>query len=432
VQLFVERARRVRRDFSLADEQPEVIRICQLVEGMPLALELAASWTKALRCEVIAAEMQRQLNFLTTSLRNVPERHRSMQAAFDHSWQRLAEVEREVFKRLSVFRNGFRRKAAEQVVGATLPILSALVDKSLLRWEPSGRYQIHELLRQYAEEQLAQAPAETVQARHKHCAYYASFVQQWETDITGGRQVEAIREIAAEVENIRAAWEWAIQQAKIDELRPAANALHYFFQMQSRFLAGAKAMEGAAQSLDTGTSPWGKADVTGSPAAALAELLVYYGWFCIRLGWFEQARVAFEKSRTIYRRLQIPHPAKMATDPLTGLAMLANILGDYVEAEKLGQESRRLNEAQADKMNLMDSFYVLASVAFAQGEYEMAQRYTQQSLALAGAAHDRWMTTYILSNLGNIARALGDYAAASRSERPDRFPKPVRSAVRSA
>ena len=112
VQLFVERARQVRGDLALADEQAAVIRVCQLVEGMPLALELAAVWTKALPTDEIAAEIQRSLDFLSTSLRNVPQRHQSMQAVFEQTWRRLSDEEQRVFSALSVFSGGFRREAA--------------------------------------------------------------------------------------------------------------------------------------------------------------------------------------------------------------------------------------------------------------------------------------------------------------------------------
>ena len=108
VRLFVERAQRVRRDFALAEEQAGVVRICHLVEGMPLALEIAASWTKTVSCEVIAGEIERNFNFLTTELRNMPERHRRMQAIFDQSWKLLTTAEQDVFKQLSVFQGGFR------------------------------------------------------------------------------------------------------------------------------------------------------------------------------------------------------------------------------------------------------------------------------------------------------------------------------------
>ncbi|MCB0180454.1 MAG: AAA family ATPase, partial [Anaerolineae bacterium] len=133
VQLFVARARQVQPDFSADDEREAVLQICRLVEGIPLAVELAASWTKTLSCPAIAAEIQRSLDFLVTPLRNVSDRHRSMAAVFDTSWQLLSENEQHVFKRLSVFRGGFQRAAAEPVAGATLATLAALVDKSLLR-----------------------------------------------------------------------------------------------------------------------------------------------------------------------------------------------------------------------------------------------------------------------------------------------------------
>ncbi len=168
VQLFVERTRQVRRDFSLADEQAHVVRICQLVEGMPLAIELAASWTKMLPCSEIVSEIQHNIDFLTTNLRNVPEHHRSMRAVFDQTWKLLTRKERDVFKRLSVFRAGFRYKAAKRVTGASLPVLSTLIDKSLLQTEPDGRYQIHGVLRQYGAEQLVQQPEDVTRVYDLH------------------------------------------------------------------------------------------------------------------------------------------------------------------------------------------------------------------------------------------------------------------------
>jgi DNA-binding CsgD family transcriptional regulator len=147
VELFCERACQVYPSFSLIDVIPDVVQICQLVDGMPLALELAASWLKSLSCEDIAAEIRRGLDILTTRLRNMPERHRSMCAVFDHSWQSLSDDERKTFQRLSVFRGGFTLEAAHAVAGADVYLLQALADKSFIRRDPtSKRYEIHELL----------------------------------------------------------------------------------------------------------------------------------------------------------------------------------------------------------------------------------------------------------------------------------------------
>jgi predicted ATPase len=160
LKLFTERARRVRQDFSPEAEQSCIIRICQLVGGTPLALELAAAWLKTLPCDKIVHEIERNLDFLASNMRNIPERHRSMRAVFEQSWLLLSEDERLVLKRLSVFRGGFRQPAAEAVAGASLLTLSSLADKSLLYVDASGRFEIHELLRQFAEERLEREAGE--------------------------------------------------------------------------------------------------------------------------------------------------------------------------------------------------------------------------------------------------------------------------------
>ncbi|MDQ4077268.1 MAG: tetratricopeptide repeat protein, partial [Chloroflexota bacterium] len=407
VQLFATCARRVRPDFALEEEAEGVIQICQLVEGLPLALELAASWAKSLRCEVIAAEIRHSLDFLTARLRDMPERHRSMRAAFDQSWQRLSAQERHIFKRLSIFRGGFRRAAAQQVANASLPILTALVDKSLLRWEPSGRYHLHELLRQYAQEHLEQSPEEVAIVCDRHCAYYADFLGKWHADLKGGRQRVAAQAIAAELENIRIAWNWAVQHTRVDAIQQAADTLHYFYQFQSRYQEGVRAMASAAQALD-------KRELSGQEAATLAQLLTYQGWFCIRLGHFQTAKTVLQRSRVIYDWLGTPHPPFSAADPLVTLGTLANILGDYDEAEQLGEASRRINEALDDQANLMDSFYVLTNAAFARGQYETAQEYARLAYASAVVVNDRWVMAYILNDLGDIARALGNYGQAQQ------------------
>lgn len=132
VRLFAQSARRARVNFSLAAEQKSVIRICQLVEGMPLAIELAAAWLKVLPCVGIAQEIERSLDFLATSMHNMPARHRSMRAVFEQSWRLLSGAEQTVLQRLSAFRGSFRPEAANQVAGASLAVLAALVDKSLV------------------------------------------------------------------------------------------------------------------------------------------------------------------------------------------------------------------------------------------------------------------------------------------------------------
>ncbi len=407
VHLFVERAKRVRRDFSLVEEQAGVIRICHLVEGMPLALEIAASWTKTLRCEVIAAEISHNLSVLTTDLRNMPERHRRMQTLFDQSWKLLTTAEQDVFKRLSVFKGGFQWAAARHVAGTTLPLLSALVSKSLLQ-EAHGRYQIHELLRQYAAKQLQKAPPEVVLIYHRHCAYWANFLQERDSALNGQNQRAAIADIETELENIRAAWQWAVEKIQWTELAQSADALYLFYQFRSRYREGAEAFDAAVQCLE-------RAEVSEQTSQVLAEILVHAGWLCIRLGQLERAQAFLKESVERYACLENPPPPRgMATDPLIPLGVLATIHGDYGEAVRLGEVARQQALACADKGNLMFSSYVLTSAFLAQGRYQTAYEAAQQAYSLASELGNRWFMAYCLNDMGNVALALKDYPAAKQ------------------
>ena len=236
VQLFAQRARQQDADFSLSTHAESVQRICRRVEGMPLGLELAATWLRVISAEQIAAELEKGLALLTTSLRNVPQRHRSLAAVFAHSWELLAPGEQSVLMRLAIFRGGFDLLAATQVAGASLETLAGLCDKSLIRLRPGDRYDLHQLLRQFAEQQLAAAGA-AVAARAAHAEYYLRFVAQRDEDVKGRRQRLALFEIQAEWENIRAALLWAAEHAQYALLtRPVLDCLTIAGEMSSRFV----------------------------------------------------------------------------------------------------------------------------------------------------------------------------------------------------
>jgi predicted ATPase len=224
--LFGQQARRVQTGFTLSGEDTtHIARICQLVEGVPLGIELAASWLRVLSCSEIAAEIERGLDFLTSSLQNVPERHRSLRAVFDHSWNLLSPPEQALFRQLSVFRAGFQREAAARVVGASLPLLAGLADKSLLRRSAAGRYEVHELLRQYVEEKLQQRPDEYRQVHDAHCRYYAELMSQHQAQLKGEEVQTALSALSAERENVRAAWNWAVEHRRVDELNQFMDCL---------------------------------------------------------------------------------------------------------------------------------------------------------------------------------------------------------------
>ncbi|MDQ3399235.1 MAG: AAA family ATPase, partial [Deinococcota bacterium] len=267
LQLFVQRAQRVSPHFALTQEDlPAILKICRLVEGFPLGLELAAVWVRAMPVGQIAEEIEENLDFLTSSTRNVAERHKSIRAAFEHSWKLLTPKEQEILRKLSVFRGGFTREAAAVVAEAPIAVLAALLDKSLVRVSSSGRYDRHPLLYQYTQEKLAEHQEERAETQEKHGTTYLHFLREWGEHIHdlqfdalsmvqsanqewgehihdlqfSPKQTQALRAIGGELENILTAWSWAIAEKRVEELREAMEPLRKFFRMQDRRDEGAE------------------------------------------------------------------------------------------------------------------------------------------------------------------------------------------------
>jgi predicted ATPase/DNA-binding NarL/FixJ family response regulator len=407
VRLFVERAQQVRRDFSLEAEREEVVRLCRITQGFPLALELAAAWIKTLSCDAIAAEIERNITFLATDLRNVPARHRSMQATFDHSWALLSEDERRVFQRLAVFRGGFSREAAEQVAGATLPLLSSLVDKSLVRREADGRFHLHELLRQYAEEHLRAAPEEAARTYAAHRDFYLAFVAARFAPITGGAQREATAEIAAELDNIRVAWRGAVAAGDVEALGRVAHPLTLFFDFRARYREGMAMLEEGLRVLRSAAP---------SPLVdrILAAMLIDAVRLHHRLGQLPAMRAALAESEQRYAHFAGPPPPGQTTDPLWWRALLALIDGHYSEAGRLSAEVVRRNTADDRPGNLPMGWSLQASAALWLGDTNAAGEYAHLAAEAAVTVGDRWHLAFCRNLQGHVATARGDYAEARR------------------
>ena len=237
LRLFVERARQVEPGFSLdADERVDAQRVCRLVEGLPLGVELAASWVSVLSCAEIADEIEQNIDFLATSMRDVPERHRSLRAAFDQSWRMLSGEQQAVLARLSVLRGDFEREAAAAVAGADLRLLSELVSKSLVRRSDFGRYEVHELLRQYAAEKLAAgSPDALATTRERHARHYLGALEERRRALVGEDVVQARDELRRDLDNMRVAAECAVATWETEEARGVLAGLYEFFFAHSWF-----------------------------------------------------------------------------------------------------------------------------------------------------------------------------------------------------
>jgi DNA-binding SARP family transcriptional activator/predicted ATPase len=217
LRLFCARLRRVRPDLPVDLADAAVIRICQMVQGLPLGIELAASLAYRHPFHQIDDRIAQNLDILSTSMRDVPVRHQSLRAVFDHSWELLQPHEREALAALSVFCGGFSAEAASQVAAASSETLEALRFKSLLHRAQDGRYGLHEWLRQYAEERLAAEPSAAITIRHRHCHFYVTLLASCQSELGGGRIALALAAVQADLDNVRAAWRWAVARGLFEE-----------------------------------------------------------------------------------------------------------------------------------------------------------------------------------------------------------------------
>lgn len=233
--LFIQEMRRTQPDFELNEESsPYILRICKLVEGMPLALILASAWGEMLSVEEIAREIQKSLDFLAVDMPDMPQRHWDMRVVLHSTWERLSQAEQDAFMKMCVFYGGCSREAAEKITDAKLRTLMSLVNKSLIRRNTdNGRFTIHQLLRQYAEEQL-ETSGEFVTIRTAHMNYFAQTMQECEAHLKDHRQIEALDDIERDYENVRAAWLWAIENEDEQALNAMCGSLDIFSEARNR------------------------------------------------------------------------------------------------------------------------------------------------------------------------------------------------------
>ncbi len=405
LQLFEERAKRGYPNFSLEAEQDSVIKICQLVDGMPLAIELAAAWRRTLNCQAIAAEIQRDLEFLSTRLRNVPERHQSIQAIFDQTWSQLLLSEQNVFKRLSVFRGGFHQDAAVTVTEASPRILSALMEKCLIRIDENGRFYHHELLRQYGAEQLEISSEETDQAHADHASFYINYLKHRLSGTTGHRQLKTISEIHDELDNIRVAWSWTVAQLDYAALYDGGAPLGMYYQLSGNYIEGLRQFSQAAEViLDQPQSD--------NRDRALIAILICRSWFLLRSGRIDETEMSMRQCYEIYQRLDIPFRNDYTSDPLSFLGIIEMIKGNFAEAEQFADQARRRAQKENNLFNLQFAYKILSDVHLSQGQIDQAQKYAQDAYAVVQDTGDEWFMAYILNNLGQIALIKEDMASA--------------------
>lgn len=401
VQLFVHRARHLRADFALAGaEGAAALRICRLVAGLPLGIELAAAWSHQLTCAQIAAEIEQGLDFLTTTRRDVAPRQRSLRATFDWSWGRLTGEEQTLFARLSVFAGPFSWEAA-QTVGARRSLLFALVDKSLV-WRRGECYQLHDVARQFSAEKLRQAGEEQeLLARHAH--YYAHFLAQQQPRFEGREQQAALAAVEGQIDNVRAAWHWLVTAKDVAGMAAALASLYYFLAIRSRFREGVALFNLARLTVQ----PLAATD----PAAhqLYSRAMAREGRFLAFLSRYAEAKALLAESLAIFRMLGDKDEMAFALNHLGGTA---RIEGDLALAGEQLQECLLLRRETGNGYGQAIALLELAGVAFMAGDYERTRTHCAEGLAVAESAGDSQTIAHLLTGLSLSYRELGQFEEA--------------------
>lgn len=317
--LFQHAVRRNRVNFqSTPEDLTAMIRIAQLLEGMPLGLELAATWINTLSCQEIATEISRGLDILETSLGNVTERQRSMRAVFDHSWKLLSSREQLIFPRLAIFRGSFSRQAAEQIAGVSLRDLSSLVDKSLVRRATGGRYDLHDLLRQYNAEILARRPVDNLETCRRHCVFYSTRLEDWNEQLSSINQGQVLGDMQMDLENCKAAWEWAVCQRHQVQLEQAMDGLGMFNLRKALLVEGWETFRKANSALQDNLRDEGSLQST----RLAARLLIWQAVFSLNLEHFKEANQLLQMAQQILDCSQFD-PIHLVNVRIFGLVILS-------------------------------------------------------------------------------------------------------------
>lgn len=406
VRLFIERAV-ANAPFELTDRNaPAVAQVVQRLDGIPLAIELAAARTRTLSVMQIASRLDNRFSLLTRGGRAEAPRQQTLRAAIDWSHELLSEKERRLFRRLAVFSGGFSLEVVESICtddvmhkDDILDVLANLVDKSLVvveEQENDLRYRLLETVRQYSSDRLEES-GETQIFRDRHLQHFLGFAADAEPHLTGPDQGEWLARLERDNDNLRAALDWSLTGPEPDTRLRLAGALWRFWETRGYLSEGRKWLDRVLARDQLGQ------------ISLRARVLYAAGGLATRQGDYGRAVALCEESLALYRQAG---DRRGIADTLNGLGVLAFDQGDYPRARLLPEESLAIRRDLADHRGLAASLNNLGLVATQQSDYVAARRSYEEALQLFQGAGDRRGVAIARANLGLVARYQADYTAA--------------------
>ena len=407
VRLFIERAQAAKGDFEVTNESaPAVAEICWRLDGLPLAIELAAARIKLLPPGAMLERLGSRLKLVTGGARNLPERQRTLRGTIEWSYALLEEGERMLFARLAVFSGGRMLEAIEAICDAkgdlpvdTLDGVSSLLDKSLLRQEegPEGepRFVMLETIHEYARERL-EASGEAEEIKRLHAEYFLALAEGAEPELTGPDQLACLQRLEAEHDNMRAALTWSLEKEPETALR-LAGMLAHFWEIRSDISEGSMWLEAALRQS-------GRPD-TVTEAATRAKALSGAGTFAWHRGDYDKATALHGEALELYR--QVGDDSGVAFS-LMCLGAQYNDPGDYERAAPFFEEALALSRRIGDRRNIVVTLHNLADVERMRGDYERAKTLGMESMSLAREMEDKWQLARIVVWVGLLTVFSGD------------------------
>ena len=406
IQLFLQVARRGRPDFQVRDSDwPYIVQICQQLSGVPLGIELAAAWVESLSCSEIAAQLQQNTDIIkiSPSSQNLPGR--KLDSIINTLWGRFSELEQVLLLGMLIFRGGFSRHAAQKILGVSLFFLDALVNKSILRHAGNDRYMLHELIHQQLSAFMDFSLLSNQSYKEKHADYYLMLAAGVQELVNQSKEKEALIGINLEIENIRVAWQWAVNKRKYRLIQPAMPGLFIFFEQRGRFKEGRDFFTNLHQQMKA-ESPENRPE---SYPCLLATVLAYLGKFDYHLGNYPQSHAFLEKALSGFLALKL-HAEVAHT--CYEMGNLKRAQGDYEQARELLNESLLYYQEVSDQRMQGDILNSLGVIASGLGEIDLAEQYYSACLEKFQDLADPGKISRALNNLGYSYMEKGDYQAS--------------------
>ncbi|MEW6094021.1 MAG: tetratricopeptide repeat protein [Chloroflexota bacterium] len=390
LRLFEARAKQTQASFALAgDALPHVRELCQILGGLPLGIELAAGSIRQFTPSQICEHIRQSLGFLSTDLRDVPDRHRSLRAVFDHSWKLLTEEEQAALGALAIFRGGFTDEAANHVANAQPQTLAALAKKMLLQRDANGHYDMHELIRQFALETLAER--DTLAERHS--GYYLHWLAQNERPLRVA-DVEVLRAVSLEMGNVRAAWDWSCQNLRVEWMDESSEALMQFYDARSLFVEAEDAFRKSLEELEK--AGVGQESARAGERQAHAKMLGYAGWALQRQGNVDEARRQVESCFHIIKELNDSYLMRVWQ---RRLGYVCYMQAEHELAERLARAALESARIADDELDMQDCLSNLTLIANQSGQRAKAVEFATEQVAIARRVSPISLA-FALNNLG--------------------------------